>query len=155
MTPLWKVTFFAIGFWGIGHAAVHAQSDCSSITWPELKGDVDPSQHPGFAPVPDHLTYKQGIYLRTEALEALKAMAAAARVDGINLLLGPFFKVSFIVLEGVGGGGGLWPVPKRMLCLPTGSASGCCGRSDIAKSCASEEFKIASGRSGTSSPPLS
>ena len=85
MTTQWKVIFVAIGFWGIGHAAVHAQAECSSITWPELKGDVDPSQHPGFALVPDHLTYKQGIYLRTDALEALEAMAAAARVDGVNL----------------------------------------------------------------------
>ena len=85
MTPLWKVTCLVMGLLLAGYAAVRAQAECSSITWPELKGDVDPSQHPGFAPVPDHLTYKQGIYLRTDALEALEAMATAARVDGINL----------------------------------------------------------------------
>ena len=85
MIPLWKVTFVALGIWGIGHAAVCAQAQCSDITWAELKGDIDPSQHPGFAPVPSNLTYKSSIYLRTEALEALEDMAAAARSDGINL----------------------------------------------------------------------
>lgn len=85
MMPLWKVTFVALGMWGIGLVAVCAQAECSGITWAELKGDIDPSQHPGFAPVPSHLTYKSGIYLRTEALEALEAMSAAARADGINL----------------------------------------------------------------------
>ena len=85
MTPQWKVIFVALGFCGIKQAAMRAQGECSSITWSELKGDVDPSQHPGFASVPDDLTYKQHIYLRTEALEALEAMAAAARADGINL----------------------------------------------------------------------
>ena len=85
MLPLWKVTFVALGFWGIGHAAAWAQSECIGITWAELKGAIEPGQHAGFAPIPDHLTHKSNIYLRTEALEALEDMAAAARANGIEL----------------------------------------------------------------------
>ena len=85
MTPLWKVTCLVMGLLLAGYATVRAQAECSSITWPELKGDVDPCWHPSFTAVPDHLTQKSNIYLRTEALEALEDMAAAARVNGINL----------------------------------------------------------------------
>ena len=85
MLPLWKVTFVALGFWGIGHAAACAQSECIGITWAELKGAIEPGQHADFVPIPDHLTHKSNIFLRTEALEALEDMAAAARANGIEL----------------------------------------------------------------------
>ena len=81
----WKMTLILLVMWLAGSAFVAAQSDCPGMTWDELKGNVNPASHPQFTLIPDHLTSKTEIYLRTEALEALKALAEAARVEGINL----------------------------------------------------------------------
>ena len=53
----------------------------------ELLGQFDPASHPGFSRVPDARTDKDGIYLRTEVLEACGQMRSAAAQAGITLLI--------------------------------------------------------------------
>ena len=52
-----------------------------------LMGKFDPAKHPEFTLIPETFTNKQGIYLRKDALEAFKQMHAAAKADGVNLLI--------------------------------------------------------------------
>lgn len=66
--------------------AVRAQQDlCDQLTWAELKGDLDPRNHAGFEPLPQHLSTKNDLYLRTEVLDSLLRMTEAARSAGITL----------------------------------------------------------------------
>mgnify|MGYP005739404071 FL=1 len=85
MNSAWKMTAVVFGLLLLLHSFVFAQSDCSCITQAALKGDVNPADSPAFSLVPNHLTMKSGIYLRTETLDALEAMADAAREDGIDI----------------------------------------------------------------------
>lgn len=86
---MWKelrIWGLIIGAWSNCVQPVFTQNaDCPQITWSELKGDLNPATHPGFAVIPASLTHKNNIYLRSEALEALEAMAGDAAADGVQL----------------------------------------------------------------------
>ena len=58
-----------------------------AFTKAELLGQFDPAGHAGFAQVPDDWTDKEGIYLRSEVLEAYAKMRDAALRDGVDLLI--------------------------------------------------------------------
>lgn len=72
---------------GLGLTVIaRGQTDiCGEISWEELQGRLDPARDNAFSIIPAYLTQKSNIYLRTEALEAFEAMAAAAQDDGIEL----------------------------------------------------------------------
>ena len=74
------------GMWWCSTLALQAQDTaCTQLTWSELTGNVDPAAHPEFALIPAHLTHKNKIYLRAEALEALEAMTRDASAEGVEL----------------------------------------------------------------------
>ncbi|MEZ5937785.1 MAG: M15 family metallopeptidase [Hyphomonadaceae bacterium] len=50
-----------------------------------LTGKVSPTREAGFAPVPEALATRAGLFGRAEAIDALTRMADAARADGVNL----------------------------------------------------------------------
>ena len=66
-------------------AAAGFSEPCAGIDWAELQGNLNPAAHPDFEPIPSQLTQKPKIYLRKEALGALKLLAAAANEDGFQL----------------------------------------------------------------------
>lgn len=53
----------------------------------ELLGQFDPAEHTAFSRVPDTWTDKDGIYLRTEVLDACGRMRDAAAAAGVDLLI--------------------------------------------------------------------
>ena len=53
----------------------------------ELLGQFNPAEHEGFERIPDALTDKDNIYLRSEVLEAYRQMKAAADQSGIQLII--------------------------------------------------------------------
>ncbi len=52
-----------------------------------IMGQFDPAGHPSFTPVDPVFAVRQGMYLRKDAYEAFKKMAAAAAEDGIKLTI--------------------------------------------------------------------
>lgn len=50
-------------------------------------GKMEYASHPDFAKVPMEIANKEGMYLRKEALDAFKRMQAAAKKDGILLVI--------------------------------------------------------------------
>ena len=62
-------------------------SECAGLLRAELLGQFDPASHAGFSRVPDAWTDKDGIFLRTEVLEACGRMRDAAAADGVSLLV--------------------------------------------------------------------
>ena len=67
--------------------AVLSAQNVLAYTREELLGRFDPAVHPGFSRIPDEWTDKDGIYLRTEVLEACGRMRAAAAAEGVMLLI--------------------------------------------------------------------
>ena len=59
-------------------AAVVSAQNVPAYTREELLGRFDPSTHLGFSRIPDAWTDKDGIYLRSEVLEACGRMRDAA-----------------------------------------------------------------------------
>lgn len=53
----------------------------------ELVGRFEPGKHEGFAPIERKYTTKSGIYMRKDAYEAFKAMHAAAKAEGVDLVI--------------------------------------------------------------------
>ena len=51
----------------------------------ELLGQINPSSHPAFSEIPNHLCDRPGLYLRNEVLEALLDLDKNARDEGIKL----------------------------------------------------------------------
>ncbi len=64
-----------------------AQASAQSISNDELLGKVNPANHPDFVKISAEYTTKSDIYLRKEAYEAFKKMAAHAAKDGISLII--------------------------------------------------------------------
>lgn len=58
-----------------------------AFTRAELLGRFHPADHPDFAPVPSEWTDKQGIYLRSEVLDAFGRMREAAALAGVELVI--------------------------------------------------------------------
>ena len=58
--------------------AVVSAQNVPAYTREELLGQFDPAAHPGFSRIPDAWTDKDGIYLRSEVLEACSRMRDAA-----------------------------------------------------------------------------
>jgi zinc D-Ala-D-Ala carboxypeptidase len=52
-----------------------------------LMGKFKPEEHPDFAKIPTQIADKDGIYLHKDALQAFVDMHAAAKQDGIDLLI--------------------------------------------------------------------
>ena len=52
-----------------------------------LTGRFQPSKHPAFSRVPKKYANRSGYYLRTETLNAFSAMHAAAKKQGINIMI--------------------------------------------------------------------
>lgn len=52
-----------------------------------LTGRFEPAKHPAFSRVPKKYANRSGFYLRTEALNAFRAMHAAAKKQGINIVI--------------------------------------------------------------------
>lgn len=67
--------------------AVVEVQNVPAYTRAELLGQFDPSAHAGFSRVPDAWTDKDGIFLRTEVLDACGRMRDAAAADGVLLLV--------------------------------------------------------------------
>ena len=53
----------------------------------ELLGQIKPASHPSFSLVPQKYASKSGIYLRTEALSAFKALHEAAIDEGLDIII--------------------------------------------------------------------
>jgi LAS superfamily LD-carboxypeptidase LdcB len=53
----------------------------------ELLGKINPKSHPAFAAIAPEYTSKTGIYLRQETYDAFINMSAAAKKDGVNLVI--------------------------------------------------------------------
>lgn len=53
----------------------------------ELVGKFEPGSHPDFVKIEQKYTTKSGIYMRKDAYESFIAMHAAAKVDGIDLII--------------------------------------------------------------------
>lgn len=53
----------------------------------ELVGKFDPAKHGDFMPIEAKYTTKTGIFMRKDAYEAFKAMHAAAKADGVDLVI--------------------------------------------------------------------
>ncbi len=72
-------------------ASVNAQETAvdsvPAFTRDELLGQFDPAEHAAFSRVPDAWTDKDGIYLRTEVLDACGRMRDAAAEAGVDLLI--------------------------------------------------------------------
>lgn len=58
-----------------------------TLTKEELLGQIQPADHQDFTRIAAQYTDKSDIYLRKEAYEAFRRMAAAARQDGISLYI--------------------------------------------------------------------
>lgn len=52
-----------------------------------VMGRFDPTKHPEFSLVPSEMATKDGMYIRTEALEAFSRMRKEAQKDGITLTI--------------------------------------------------------------------
>ncbi|MCC6599380.1 MAG: M15 family metallopeptidase [Crocinitomicaceae bacterium] len=57
------------------------------LTKDELLGHFDPASHHDFVKIEKEYTAKKNIYLRRETYEAFKRMSAAAKQDGISLVI--------------------------------------------------------------------
>ncbi|MFM7234309.1 MAG: M15 family metallopeptidase [Flavobacteriales bacterium] len=63
---------------------------CDSVipfTKEELLGRINPSNHPSFEAIALSFATKESMYMRKEAYEAFKKMHAAAKKDGITLMI--------------------------------------------------------------------
>lgn len=72
-----------IGLYGEGSKVLAQQT----FTDDELMGRFEPSKHPGFSKVPAGFSTRKNDYLRTEVLVAFMKMTAAAKADGVDLLI--------------------------------------------------------------------
>ena len=63
----------------------HAQGMQKKQVVDYLTGRFQPSKHPAFSRVPKKYANRSGYYLRSETLNAFRAMHAAAKKQGINL----------------------------------------------------------------------
>jgi len=52
-----------------------------------LMGKFDPAKHPDFTAIPAAYADREGLYLRKDAFEAYKKMHAAAKADGVKLVI--------------------------------------------------------------------
>ncbi len=59
----------------------------SSFTIDYITGHFDPATHPDFTRIEDQYTDKKGVYLRKDTYEAFLKMYAAAKKDGVRLLI--------------------------------------------------------------------
>lgn len=59
----------------------------ASIPTPELLGRFDPGTHEGFVRIAAKYTTKPEIYMRGEAYAAFERMHAAAKLEGVNLVI--------------------------------------------------------------------
>ena len=66
-------------------ASSHAQSIQKKQVVDYLTGRFNPAKHPAFSRVPKKYANRSGYYLRSETLNAFRAMHAAAKKQGINL----------------------------------------------------------------------
>jgi D-alanyl-D-alanine carboxypeptidase len=68
-------------------AAVTLAQNVPAYTREELLGRFEPATHPSFSRIPDAWTDKDGIYLRTEVLDACGRMRNAAAAEGVTLVI--------------------------------------------------------------------
>jgi zinc D-Ala-D-Ala carboxypeptidase len=61
------------------------QTDFPSVDY--LMGKFDPAKHPDFTVIPSAYSSREGMRLRKDAFEAFKRMHAAAKADGVNLII--------------------------------------------------------------------
>ena len=66
---------------------IGSDQNLQAYTREELLRQFNPATHPGFSRIPDAWTDKDGIYLRTEVLEACGRMRDAATADGVTLVV--------------------------------------------------------------------
>ncbi len=63
------------------------QSQDNNFSKDELLGKIEPSKHVDFIKIESQFSSKSNIYLRKEAYDQFKLMYAAAKEDGINLII--------------------------------------------------------------------
>lgn len=68
-------------------AAVPSEKKTDFPTVDYLMGKFDPAKHPDFILIPTAYANREGMYLRKDAFEAYKKMHAAAKADGVDLVI--------------------------------------------------------------------